>query len=212
MNIQLDSETLQAFTRGEKNALSAVYNRYYHEILYFTHKLTASKEEAEDITIEIFLKLFKMHERFTNEPNIKAFLYITARNNCLNYFRMVRQRKTDRKDFSAMRDGEFSDNFDDQVSQHAIIESLLIKEIYEAVEDLPERCRQVFKMIYIEGLGADVIAHQLSITTGTVRSQKRHALELLRVRFSDNQLALVLILAFITAENSPFLAAAQAFA
>jgi RNA polymerase sigma-70 factor (ECF subfamily) len=108
---------------------------------------------------------------------------------------MLRQRKTDRKDFSAMRDGEFIDDIEDQISQHAIIESLLIKEIYEAVEELPERCRQVFKMIYIEGLDADVIAHQLSITPSTVRSQKRHALELLRVRFADNQLALVLILA-----------------
>ena len=194
MNIQLDSETLQAFTQGEKSAFSAVYNRYYEEILYFTHKLTSSREEAEDITVEIFLKLFKIHDRFTNEPNIKAFLYLAARNNCLNYLRKVRQRKTDRKDFSDLSESG-AHEIEDLESQHAIIESLLIKEIYEAVEELPERCRQVFKMIYIEGLDADVIAHQLSITTSTVRSQKRHALELLRVRFADNQLALVLILA-----------------
>src|SRR5690349_17019382 len=148
MNIQLDSDTLLAFTGGDKSAFSTVYNRYYDEILYFTHKLTSSKEEAEDITIEIFLKLFKIHERFTNEPNIKAFLYITARNNCLNYLRMVRQRKTDRKDFSDNESG--AHEIEDLESQHAIIESLLIKEIYGAVEDLPERCRQVFKMIYIE--------------------------------------------------------------
>lgn len=202
MNIQLDSETILAFTQGEKSALSAVYNRYYDEILYFTHKLTSSKEEAEDITIEIFLKLFKMHERFTNEPNIKAFLYITARNNCLNYLRMVKQRKTDRKDFSDSSEGG-ANEIEDLESQHAIIESLLIKEIYEAVEDLPDKCKQVFKMIYIEGLETDVIAHQLSISTSTVRSQKRHALELLRIRFSDNQIALALILACSLIENSP---------
>ena len=202
MNIQLDSETIMAFTQGEKSALSAVYNRYYDEILYFTHKLTSSKEEAEDITIEIFLKLFKIHERFTNEPNIKAFLYITARNSCLNYLRMVRQRKTDRKDFSDSSEGG-ANEIEDLESQHAIIESLLIKEVYGAVEDLPERCRQVFKMIYIEGLETDVIAHQLSISTSTVRSQKRHALELLRIRFSDNQIALALILACSLIENSP---------
>ncbi len=192
MNTQLDSETLLAFTQGDKSAFSTVYNRYYDEILYFTHKLTSSKEEAEDITIEIFLKLFRIHDRFTNEPNIKAFLYITARNSCLNYLRMVRQRKTDRKDFSDSESG--ANEIEDLESQHAIIESLLIKEIYGAVEDLPERCRKVFKMIYIEGLEANVIAHQLSITTATVRSQKRHALDLLRIHFSDNQVALGLIL------------------
>ena len=97
-------------------------------------------------------------------------------------------------------------------SQHAIIESLLIKEIYGAVEDLPERCRQVFKMIYIAGLEADVIAHQLAISTATVRSQKRHALELLRIRFSDNQIALALILALHVMESSSILTASQAFA
>jgi RNA polymerase sigma-70 factor (ECF subfamily) len=201
MNIQLDSETLQAFTQGDKSAFSAVYNRYYDEILYFTHKLTSSKEEAEDITVEIFLKLFKIHERFTNEPNIKAFLYITARNNCLNYLRKLRQRKTDRKDFSDINESG-ANEIEDLESQHAIIESLLIKEIYEAVEDLPDKCKQVFKMIYIEGLETDIIALQLAITPATVRSQKRHAIELLRVRFSDNQLAPALIL----------LATTQAFA
>jgi RNA polymerase sigma-70 factor (ECF subfamily) len=210
MNIQLDTEILLAFTQGEKSAYSAVYNRYYDEILYFTHKLTSSKEEAEDITVEIFLKLFKIHERFTNEPNIKAFLYITARNNCLNYLRMVRQRKTDRKDFSDSEHG--ANEIEDLESQHAIIESLLIKEIYEAVEELPDKCKQVFKMIYIEGLETDVIAHQLSISTSTVRSQKRHALELLRIHFSDNQIALAFILALSLLENSPFLVSTQTFA
>jgi RNA polymerase sigma-70 factor (ECF subfamily) len=199
MTIQLDSDTLLAFTQGDKSAFSAVYNRYYDEILYFTHKLTGSKEEAEDITIEIFLKIFKIHMRFTNEPNIKAFLYITARNNCLNFLRMVKQRKTDRKDFSDSSEGG-ANEIEDLESQHAIIESLLIKEIYGAVEDLPERCRQVFKMIYIEGLEADVIAHQLSITTATVRSQKRHALDLLRIHFSDNQIALALIVTLSTSQ------------
>jgi DNA-binding NarL/FixJ family response regulator len=48
-------------------------------------------------------------------------------------------------------------------------------------------------MSFFQGLDAEAIAHQLSITSAAVRSQKRYALRLLRLRFADNQMALAFI-------------------
>ena len=81
MKEQLDNESLQAFTRGEQKGFSAVYSLYYQQIRYFTYKLTNNNmQEAEDITITTFVKLFRLHKNFSTQANIKAFLYITARN------------------------------------------------------------------------------------------------------------------------------------
>ena len=212
MKEQLDTETLLAFTNGQENGFIAIYKLYYQQIFYFTFKITSSKEESEDIATETFIKLFKIYERFTGLANIKAFLYATAKNRCIDHLRMVKRRKTYKKDFSVVNTNEFSDDIEDTTMQHAILETLVIKEIYEAVEGLPDKCRRVFKMLFIEGLKPDVIAHQLSITPETVRSQKRHALDLLRVRLSDNQMALALIFTLSVLEYSPCLGQLEAFA
>ncbi|WP_166437138.1 RNA polymerase sigma factor [Niastella caeni] len=212
MKEQLEPDDLLAFTQGKEEGFIAVYKLYYQEIRYFTFKMLGSKEESEDITTEIFLKLFKIHERFTTQVNIKAFLYASAKNSCIDHIRKVKRRKTIKKDFSDTSTGEFANEIEDVTVEHAIIETVMIKEIYEAVEGLPDKCRQIFKMLYYEGLKPDVIAHQLSITPETVRSQKRHALELLRVRLSDNQMALAVILTLSLLECGQYLNAADTFA
>lgn len=205
MTEQLDTDTLLAFTQGQENGFKAVYKLYYQPIFYYTYKLLESREESEDVTTETFIKLFKLHNRFEQLPKIKKFLYITARNGCIDHIRKVKRRKTYGKDFSAIEIGELSNDIEDETMLHAILDAVVLKEIYEAVEGLPGKCRQIFKMLYIEGLKPDVIAHQLDITPETVRSQKRHALELLRVRLSDNQMALALIFTLSLMEYGPYL-------
>jgi RNA polymerase sigma-70 factor (ECF subfamily) len=205
MEEQLDVETLLAFIQGQENGFNAVYKLYFQQIRYFTFKMLSSKADSEDITTETFLKLFKIHDRFTSLASIKAFLYTTAKNSCIDQIRTIKRRKTIQIDFSDIKTGEISADIEDVTIQHAILEAVVLKEIYEAVEGLPSKCGEIFKMLFIEGLKPDVIAHQLSITPETVRSQKRHALELLRIRLSDNQIALAWILTLSVLEYGPYL-------
>src|SRR5688500_13729910 len=174
MKEQLDRETLLAFTRGDESGFNKVFETFYQEICRFTHKLISNMAEAQDITADTFVKLYKLHDRFNTEANIKAFLYITARNNALNYLNYAHTRKTHYKDFTESIADLLLVDIDDDPSKRAIIEVGLIKEIYQAIEELPDRSQQIIKMIYFQGLDAGVIAHQLSISRETVRSQKRH--------------------------------------
>jgi RNA polymerase sigma-70 factor (ECF subfamily) len=208
----LDNETLVAFVQGEQHGFRGVFNAWYTEIYYFTWKFTSNREEAEDITIETFYKLFKMHDRFTTTSNIRAFLYITARNNCLNYLKSNTRKRRYNTDFSEVPEDQISADIPDAFSQHAILETQLVKEVYVAIQELPEKSRQILKMIYFDGLSVNNIAAQLGITSETVRSQKRNALKLLRMRFSENQLMIALICAFGLLESSSFLDPAQLFA
>jgi RNA polymerase sigma-70 factor (ECF subfamily) len=193
MKEQLDRDTLLAFTEGVESGFNKVFETFYQEICRFTTKLISNRAEAQDITAETFVKLYKLHDRFATEANIRAFLYITARNNALNYLNYAHTRKTYYKDFTESIADLLLVDIDDNPSQRALIEVGLIKEIYQAIEELPDRSKLVIKMSYFQGLDAEAIAHQLSITSATVRSQKRYALHLLRLRFADNQMALAFI-------------------
>jgi RNA polymerase sigma-70 factor (ECF subfamily) len=207
----LDNKTLVAFVQGEQDGFRGVFNAYYTEIRYFTWKFTSNREEAEDITIETFYKLFQLHDRFTTNSNIRAFLYITARNNCLNYLKSTTRKRRYNTDFSDIPEDQITADIPDTFSQHAILETKLVKEVYEAIQELPEKSRLILKMIYFEGLSVNNIAQQLCISNETVRSQKRYALHLLRLRFSESQLMIAFICSLAFVESTSFLDPAQLF-
>jgi RNA polymerase sigma-70 factor (family 1) len=207
----LDNETLVAFVQGEQKGFRGVFKAYHTEIRYFAWKLTSNWEEAQDITIETFYKLFRLHDRFATENNIRAFLYITARNNCFNYLKAMQRSKNYSTDFSEVPEDQISADIPDAFSQHAILETRLVKEVYEAVQELPEKSREILKMLFFDGLSVNTVAEQLGITNETVRSQKRRALHLLRMRFSENQLMIAIICALELFDSTSFLDHAQLF-
>lgn len=195
MKEQLNNESLQAFIEGTDEGFKAIYSLYYQQISYFTYKLiNQNKQESEDITAITFAKLFRLHKNFTTQNNIRAFLYITARNSCFNFLTAERRKKERLKTLMNLQNqAPVMPEFDEAL-QHEMIEGVMLKEIYAAVEELPYQCRRVFKMIYYEGRKTAEIAELLSITPETVRNHKSRALSLLRLRLSDNQLALALLL------------------
>lgn len=96
MEKELKDSVLVRFQKGDARAFQEVFDFYYDNIFYFVYKLLESKEDAEDVAIQIFDKLFRMHTQFETVPNIKAFLFISARNLSFNYIR-ARQYREERE-------------------------------------------------------------------------------------------------------------------
>jgi len=207
----LDNETLVAFVQGEQKGFRGVFKAYHTEIRYFAWKLTSDWEEAQDITIETFYKLFRLHDKFATVNNIRAFLFITARNNCFNYLKSMQRKVSYSTDFSEALEDQIAADIPDAFSQHAILETRLVKEVYEAIQELPNQSREILKMIFFEGLSVSTIAERLGIANETVRSQKRRALHLLRLRFSENQLMIAVICALELLDSTSFLDQTQLF-
>ena len=87
MAYSIDQQTMLLFQQGDEKAFELVFRAYYTQLVVFTTKITGSQDEAEDIVTEVFLALFKRCNLFDSEPNIRAFLYVSARNRCLNYLK-----------------------------------------------------------------------------------------------------------------------------
>jgi len=191
MKEQLDNETLAAFARRDPHAFKVVFDLFYIELRYFIEKVISDSEEAQDITSETFTKLYKRCDRFSTLGNIKAFLFITARNNCLDFLRHRKRLHSRQKDFQSemnARPGE------DPGYENYLIEAGVTAKVYEAVELLPTECKKVFKLLFYQGMEQSEVASELGIKISTVRSQKSRALQLLRVSFTDKELSLLLIL------------------
>jgi RNA polymerase sigma-70 factor (ECF subfamily) len=177
------------FQQGSKEAFAAVYNMHYSRLYGFIKKLVDTREEAQDITAETFVKLWRLHANFNTEENIKAFLYITARNACLDYLR-YRQRQTVNKQafgYTLTEQDEAIPAPNDE------IKTAVLKQLHSEIEHLPTQCKRIFKMAWLEGKKNAAIAEQLSLTEQTVRNQKARAIKILRLALENYNMELFVL-------------------
>lgn len=171
------------FTKGEVAAYNEVFNEYYHRILVFC-KYLVPVEDAEDITANIFIRLWKQRKDLNSIANIKAFLFISARNACLNQLRELKAK--------AVREKEVAHFIakDEQFIMLSEIESDVITRIKVEIEKLPDNCKQVFALSYFDGYKNPEIAQQLSISEKTVRNLKSIALKTIKAVMLNKDLQL----------------------
>lgn len=175
MNSSAVGRLMKAFRNGNKNAFEEIYNMHYRRLFYFVRKITGNQEEAKDITSETFVKLWRFRERFDTLQNIKAFLYITARNASFDYLRYAKRVAGETRDYCYTVSWE-----DEQSFEREMIETEVLELIYEEIENLPGKCQKVFKMSYVDRLKNEDIANQLQITLQTVKNHKTRALNIIR--------------------------------
>jgi RNA polymerase sigma-70 factor (ECF subfamily) len=132
-------------------------------------------QDAEDIVATTFLKAWET--RMEGVEDEKAWLFRTAKNNCINAFRSGK--------FKYMRMWE--EKFEDYLQQddRRMIEAAQIKALYmerlrNAMSELPPQCRQVCELAYLKGLKNSEIAKVLNIKSRTVTNQKLIALTKLK--------------------------------
>lgn len=136
------------------------------ELLNFAYKLTADREEANDLLQETSLKALDNEEKYTAETNFKGWVYTIMRNIFINNYR------------KALRDQTYVDQTDNQfyLNQNIDIEgdstegSYDLKEMRRIVNALPKEYRIPFSM-YVSGFKYREIADKLGLPLGTVKSR-----------------------------------------
>jgi len=164
--------SIELFRTGDRHQFKCVYELYYEPIFRFVYNLVRSEQEAQDITIETFAKLWQLRANLDNLTNIKAFLYVTSRNACLDHFRKLQRQRSMQKEVNYLLDPQVG---------HEIIKAEVITELYQRIEGLPSTCRMIIKMMLVEDLDTSQIAEKLGISSQTVRNQKAIAVRKLKV-------------------------------
>jgi RNA polymerase sigma-70 factor (ECF subfamily) len=186
----LHPDIIVEFQKGDSNAYSTFFQLHYRPLCYFATQLINSQPDAEDIVKDAYVKLWQKHQDFATPQNIKAFLYITTRNACLNFIRHMQVRESSRKELIYLEEEKGQ-----ELVVNQMIRAELMQEIYTEIEKLPEKRKEVFKLAYLEGMKNDEIATHMNISIHTVKEHKGKALQFLRMRFTDRQIVLFILLA-----------------
>lgn len=184
-----DHIALPGFREGDIRAFQRVFEQFYPSLCYFAERLIDDREEAEDIVLELFTKLWQRKEHFETLANIKAFLYISTRNTCLNFLQYRQRKSVSQKELEYLSEREGPVAFDFE-----LINAEVMQAIHRQVEELPRQCREIFKLIFFQGLSTAEIADRLGISTKTVLNQKLKAISLIRTELLKRKLFMVALL------------------
>jgi RNA polymerase sigma-70 factor (family 1) len=176
-----------AFQRGEEKGFTYFFNSLYPALLYYAFRILNDKPSAEDVVGESFIKIWERHATFSHPKVIKSWLYTTVRNGCLN--RLQQQQRTMIQHEKLAR---YQEGAHESYALHDIIRAEVIRELHENIESLPTACRQIFKMMYIQGKTVREIADELHLSISTIKNQKARGLTLLRKRFPELSVVAVL--------------------
>jgi RNA polymerase sigma-70 factor (family 1) len=185
-----EPEIIDGLKKNDRRICKYLFDTYYARVVYFTNKIIEDREEAEDIVIRTFNAFWSNRDKFNSLNNIQAFLYVSARNNSYNFLKYRQRQREGVKDLTLLSAPE--QTFE---TEKRIIESDFMRHVYQEVQHLPDKCRQIFVMTWFDGLKANEIAELLHISVSTVTTQRTRALKYLKdVLSSDNLIILYILL------------------
>ena len=194
-----ERDVIAAFQKGDKWAMEYIYGLHSKTLCYFASDITRNPQQAEEIVSDTFVKLFRLRENFDTLTNIRAFLYITARNACFNAIRQTKRLTKAQQDLLYLMQNETDhQQFDD-------ITANVLEQVYAEIEKLPKQCREVFKHIYVDKMSTLEIARLMGLSRNTVQNHKIRAVKLLRTAFLRKKLLSIAMYAGFN-KMSPWLA------
>ncbi|SEN69104.1 RNA polymerase sigma-70 factor, ECF subfamily [bacterium A37T11] len=151
-----------------------LFRIYYPRLCDFAKRYLMDSDEAEDVVQDAFVAFLEQETYLDIQPNaVKAFLYTTVKNACLNKLRHEKVKtRYHQHNLPPLTDNTYALN--------SMIHAEVIGEIHKAIQSLPSGCALVVKMGYLEGLKNPQIAEELGISVNTVKSQKQRGLQLLK--------------------------------
>jgi len=165
---------MERYRNGDERALSYFFDLHYRSLCYFAGRLLQDDEEAKDIVSGCFVKLWKSDREVETAQNIKAFLYISCRNACFNHLKQLGTRSRIQTEYYEQLAKE-----DDEVL-YKIVRSEVLGILAREIDLLPEKCKEVFRLIYFEHKKTDEIALELNTNEKSVRYYKAKSIELLK--------------------------------
>jgi RNA polymerase sigma-70 factor, ECF subfamily len=163
-------ETLiQRCLQGDQIAWDLIVRQYWRKVFNVAYKFVGKHDEAEDLTQDIFLKIFKSLDTFDRRANFQTWLISISRNLCIDHYRSVRkERETIDRDVDA---NELTPASQEPGPVAALEQRDRVALLRQAMGGLPETLRTAVMMRDIQELSYQEIADRLRLPEGTVKSR-----------------------------------------
>jgi len=175
-----DYQLIRKYLKGDESSLEVLVQKYMSHIYGFLFKYVKDEAVAQDLTQEVFLKVWKNLKKIEKNKNFKSWLYTVAKNTALDY---IKKKKAVPLSY-----------FEDETGKNVLTERLTDKgrspsQLYElkenkavflsAIENLSIKYKTVLSLYYYEYLNFREIAEKLKKPINTIKSRHRRGLVLL---------------------------------
>lgn len=171
------SKIVQELILGNRSALQQIYDQFHAKVYLFAQKHTKDTNYAEDIVHDVFLQIWEKRDKLSATTPLEAQLFVIARSMIINNYRRALTKDNVHQNFSNQyQQTKEADSFETEES---------IQKLNQAIELLPPKRKQVFKMAKIDGLSYEEVAKTLDISKSTVETQMVKALKFLREQMGN---------------------------
>lgn len=172
-NRHQDKDLVAKLKSNSSSAFQALFEKYSQRIYRFSIGYLKNNQEAEEIVQDVFLRVWKTREKLVAEQSFESYLFTIAKNSILNTIRKANYEKA-YLEYSSLHPNKNS----------LLEEELDFKEldrIYrQAIEKLPARRKEVYRLSRDKGLSNREIANELGISVKTVENQMTAALSAIK--------------------------------
>ncbi|WP_195533053.1 RNA polymerase sigma-70 factor [Bacteroides finegoldii] len=171
-----DEDLIVALRKGDNNAFSIIYKRYWGKVCNFSRLYITSDADIEDIVQQVFLKLWNYRTSLKENESFEGFLFIATRNLIFSHI-----RKSFNENAYKLTVLDAIDQDDDWYGVQEEMEANELREYIEKLlQELPSRQQEIFRMSRKEMCSNREIAERLSISEKTVEKHITATLRFLR--------------------------------
>lgn len=166
-------EAIEQLRCGNQAGFTHIYHLFFSKFRNYFHYYTGRYDIAEELTHDVFLKLWLFHDQLPLQLNIESYLFMMARNNLFNHL------KRQRKEVSVHQQ---------VIDKQPVAVDPLLQQVYRQTMEEYRQCldqldpdhKTIFLLSREEGLTYQQIAMQLGISAKMVKRKMEHTLKLLR--------------------------------
>lgn len=197
-NSSLDNEYFLRIKKGDVYAFEHIFKSYYSNLCIFAEHYVKEKHMAEEIVGNVFLNLWEKRNIIQINGSFKSYIYGSVHNHSIKYLEHLKvmlkykdyaENVLKNKEMLAPSSGYPLAN---------LISKEVTGEIEKAINDLPEKCKEVFCLSRFEDMSYEEISKKLNISLNTVRTQITRALQKLRETLKDHLPLYIIILYLFT--------------
>lgn len=171
-----------------------LFAEWYAPLCNYAYSILRDEDDAKDMVQKTFYKLWDQRNELIIHTSIKSYLYRMVHNNCMNKIKEYRVRAEHHQILAYEGNNTNAENTD-----APMLNAEFEQKVASAIELLPPRCKEVFKMSRFQQLSYAEIAQKLAISPNTVETQIVKALRMLRKQLIDY---LPLLFLFLLNKNS----------
>ena len=173
--MDVEREIRERIKNDDISVLELIYQRFGKKIFTYLVSLLCSKEKAEEVMQEVFVRIAQKRRKLLKARNMESYIFILARNQAMEYLRQQPRGMASLEDYQNIL----------AVNNPSTFSEAERKEIEQALFSLPIEQREIIMMKIFENYSLSEIAHKLHLSRNTVWARYRYGMKKLKVSLKE---------------------------